>query len=147
VALERINYNYTTQDKTNWTSAASTAGFGTPGYPNSQLRADRQVQGQVTIFPAVFSPDNDGRDDFATIQYELPEPGYVTNISIFDAHGYRVRYLVQQATLSLTGQFRWDGLDDKLNRLPVGTYIVLTELFHLNGKTKKYKSVVTLVRR
>jgi hypothetical protein len=147
VALERINYNYTTRDKTNWTSAASTAGFGTPGYVNSQLRADMQVQGQVTISPAIFSPDNDGRDDFATIQFELPEPGYVTNISIFDADGYRVRYLVQQATLSLTGQFRWDGLDDKLNRLPVGTYVVLTELFHLNGKTKKYKNAITLVRR
>jgi hypothetical protein len=146
VALERINYNSTTQDKTNWTSAASTAGFGTPGYPNSQIRADVQVQGQVTISPAVFSPDNDGRDDFATIHYALPEPGYVTNISIFDAHGYRVRYLVQQATLSLTGQFRWDGLDNKSNRLPVGTYVVLTELFHLSGKTKKYKHAVTLVR-
>jgi hypothetical protein len=147
VALERINYNYTTQDKPNWTSAASTAGFGTPGYINSQLRADIQVQGQVTISPAIFSPDNDGRDDFAIIQYELPEPGYVTNISIFDAHGYRVRNLVQQATLSLTGQFRWDGLNDKLNRLPVGTYVVLTELFHLSGKTKKFKNAVTLVSR
>lgn len=147
VALERINYNFTTQDKSNWTSAASTAGFGTPGYPNSQLRADVQVQGQVTVFPAVFSPDNDGHDDFAAIQYELSEPGYVANISIFDAHGYRVRYLVKQATLSLTGQFHWDGLNDKLNRLPAGIYIVLTELFNLNGKTKKFKNAITLVRR
>src|SRR5438105_507466 len=31
IALERINYNQPTQDKNNWTSAASTAGFGTPG--------------------------------------------------------------------------------------------------------------------
>jgi hypothetical protein len=147
VALERINYNYTTQDKTNWTSAASTAGFGTPGYANSQLRADVQVQGQITLSPAIFSPDNDGRDDFTTIQYEVPEPGYVANITIFDAHGYRVRYLVQQATLSLTGRFRWDGLDDKSNRLPVGNYVVLTELFNLNGKTKKWKNAITLVRR
>lgn len=147
VALERINYNYSTQDKSNWTSAASTAGFGTPGYPNSQLRADVQVQGQVTVAPAVFSPDNDGQDDLATIHYELSEPGYVANISIFDAHGYRVRLLVQQATLSLKGQFRWDGLDDKQNRLPVGTYIVLTELFNLNGKTKKFKNAITLARR
>src|SRR5205814_1343758 len=63
IALERINYNQPTQDKNNWTSAASTAGFGTPGYQNSQFRADLQVQAQITVLPKIFSPDNDGLDD------------------------------------------------------------------------------------
>jgi hypothetical protein len=147
VALERISYNGPTQDKSNWMSAASTVGFGTPGYQHSQLIADGQVQGQVTIQPAVFSPDNDGWNDFATIAYQLSEPGYVANIRIFDVNGHRVRYLVQNATLPAAGQFRWDGLDDNLNQLPVGVYIVLTEIFNLQGKTKKFKQVVTLARK
>lgn len=147
VALERINYNEPTQDKGNWSSAASTAGFGTPGYPNSQLMADASLAGQVTVTPRIFSPDNDGFNDFATIDYQLTEPGYVANIRIFDANGRQVRYLAQNATLSTTGRFRWDGLDDKLHQLPVGIYIVLTELFNLQGKTKKFKQVVTLARR
>jgi hypothetical protein len=146
IALERINYNLPSQDKSNWSSAASTAGFGTPGYPNSQLMGDAQIQGQVVISPAVFSPDNDGFNDFAVIDYQLREPGFVVNIRIFDANGRMVRYLAQNTTLSASGRFRWDGLGDRLNKLPIGTYIILTELFNGQGKTKKFKQTVTLAR-
>jgi hypothetical protein len=147
VALERHNYNEPTQQQSNWSSAASTAGFGTPGYPNSQLMADVGAQGQVSVTPAVFSPDNDGFNDFATIDFQLPEPGYVANIRIFDANGHIVRRLAQNATLSASGRFRWDGLDDNLNKLPVGIYVVLTEFFNGQGKTKKFKQAVTLARK
>lgn len=147
IALERINYNFPTQNKNNWTSAASTAGFGTPGYQNSQLMNDVQLQAQVTVMPAVFSPDNDGWNDFATIEYQVTEPGYVANIRIFDANGRRVRYLAQNATLSAAGRFTWDGLDENRHQLPVGIYIVLTEIFSLQGKTKKFKQAVTLARK
>jgi flagellar hook assembly protein FlgD len=122
-------------------------GFGTPGYPNSQLMGDAQLQGQVAINPAVFSPDNDGFNDFAVIDFQLPTPGFVANIRIFDANGQLVRHLAQNATLTTAGRFRWDGLDDKLNKLPMGIYVVLTELFNLQGKTKKFKQAVTLARR
>jgi hypothetical protein len=147
VALERLNYNQPTQERSNWSSAASTAGYGTPGYPNSQLMADAQLPGQVAITPAVFSPDNDGFNDFAFIDYQLGEPGFVANIRVFDVNGRIVRHLVNNASLSATGRFRWDGLDDRLMKLPVGMYVVLTEIFNLRGKTKKFKQVVTLARR
>lgn len=147
VALERLNYNLPTQDKLNWSSAASTVGYGTPGYVNSQLMTDGQPQAQVAITPAIFSPDNDGFNDFAAIEYQLGEPGYVGNVRIFDANGRMVRYLVNNASLGATGRFRWDGLDDRLNKLPIGIYVVLTEIFNLQGKTKKFKQVVTLARR
>lgn len=147
VALERINYNEPTQEKTNWTSAASTAGFGTPGFQNSQFRADLQLQAQISVYPKIFSPDNDGIDDFATIHCTLTQPGYVATISIFDAAGRVVKTLIRNATLASTGLFRWDGLNDQQQRLPTGTYIILTEIFNLQGKTKKFKNVVTLARR
>lgn len=147
VALERLNYNLPTQDKSNWSSAASTVGYGTPGYANSQLMTDGQPQGQVAITPAIFSPDNDGFNDFAAIEYQLGEPGYVGNVRIFDANGRMVRHLVNNASLGAAGRFRWDGLDDRLNKLPIGMYVVLTEIFNLQGKTKKFKQVVTLARR
>ncbi len=105
------------------------------------------MQGIISISPKIFSPDNDGFDDFATISYQMTAPGYVANITIFDANGRPVRYLVKNATLALKGNFRWDGLNEKLEQLPIGVYIVFTEIFNLQGKTKKFKNVVTLARK
>jgi len=147
VALERIDYSKPAQDSHNWMSAASTAGFGTPGYRNSQFRADLQAKGMITITPTLFSPDNDGFDDFATIQYQMTEPGYVTNITFFDASGRPVRHLARNATLGREGVFRWDGLDNNRRSLPVGTYIMFAEIFNTQGKTKKIRNTVTLIRR
>jgi len=147
VALERIDYNQPTQKESNWTSASSTSGFGTPAYQNSQFKTSQQVQGGITINPKIFSPDNDGYEDYCFIQYQAPDPGYVANITIFDAAGRPVRYLANNAILGLSGNFRWDGLDDHQKKLPIGIYVILTEIFNLNGYTKKFKNVVTLGRR
>lgn len=147
VALERIDYSKPAQDSHNWMSAASTAGFGTPGYRNSQFRADLQAKGMVTIVPTLFSPDNDGLDDFTTIQYQMEEPGDVANITFFDAAGNPVRYLARNATLGREGIFRWDGLDNNRRPLPVGNYIMYAEIFNRQGKTKKIRNTVTLIRR
>jgi hypothetical protein len=144
VSLERINYNDSTQNKNNWTSAASTVNFGTPGYQNSQFRADLRVQGEITINPKIFSPDNSGIDDFITIHCRFTEPGYVTNITIFDVQGRIVRQLVRNATMGISASFNWDGLDNDQKKLPSGHYIILTEIFNLQGKTRKFKNVVTL---
>lgn len=147
VSLERIDYNQPTQLSSNWGSAASTLGFGTPSYQNSQYRADLQIKGDISAEPKIFSPDNDGFDDFVTIGYRLEEPGYVANISIYDASGRSVRSLVRNVTLSLTGSFRWDGLNDAQQKLPAGHYIIVTELFNLKGRVRRFKNVVVLGRR
>ena len=147
ISLERIDYSVATQQKDNWTSAASTAGYGTPGYQNSQFKADILMQGAISTSPKVFSPDNDGFDDMLIISYQMLTSGYVANVTIFDAQGRPVRYLAKNATLALQGSIRWDGLDDDQKPLPVGIYIVFTEIFNLRGKTKKFKNVATLARK
>jgi hypothetical protein len=147
VALERIDYNAPTQSKNNWHSAATSVGYGTPAYKNSQYRIDQQVQGEINVSPAIFSPDNDGIDDFATIDYNFPEPGYVANIIIFDASGRPVRYLQQNALCGIKGNFQWDGLGDKDQKLPIGIYIIFTEVFNLNGTTKQFKNTIVLARK
>ena len=147
VSLERIDYNGKTQTKENWHSAATSAGYGTPTYQNSQFRIDLQVQGEIKLIPEVFSPDNDGFDDFLTINYQFPERGYLATITLFDASGRPVRVLQKNALCAASGYFRWDGLNDKLQKVPVGAYVVYTEIFNLQGKTKKFKNTVVLARR
>lgn len=113
VALERIDPDGPSQNKNNWHSAASTAGYGTPGYQNSQYKQTGTINATIEINPKIFSPDNDGFDDIATIQYQLSQGGYVANITIFDAGGRPVRYLVKNDLLSNKGSWTWDGLDEK----------------------------------
>jgi hypothetical protein len=147
VSLERIDPNGPSQDAANWHSAASTAGYGTPTYKNSQYKLVNNITATIDISPKVFSPDNDGRDDIATVQYAVTDPGYIANITIFDGAGRPVRNLVLNGTMGLTGYWNWDGLNDKGLKLPVGTYVVFTEIFNLQGKKQQFKNVVVLARK
>jgi hypothetical protein len=147
IALERIDYNAATQNEDNWHSAATSVGYGTPTYNNSQYRLDLQVQGEIKLSPEIVSPDNDGIDDFATIDYSFPSPGYVANITIFDANGRPVRYLQRNGLCGIKGNFRWDGLGEKFQKLPVGIYVIYTEVFNLEGKKKQFKNTIVLARR
>jgi Lamin Tail Domain len=147
VALERVDYNGLTQQPDNWHSAAGSAGYGTPGYKNSQFYPDQQLPGEINVSPGVFSPDNDGFDDFATIEYSFPSPGYVANITVFDAGGRVVRLLQQNALCGIKGNYRWDGLGEKNQLLPSGIYIIYTEAFNLKGKKKHFKNVIVLARK
>jgi hypothetical protein len=147
VALERIDPNASSQNKDNWHSAAKDVGYGTPSYQNSQFRLDIQVQGEVTVTPEVFSPDNDGTDDLLTISYRFPETGYVMNITVFDANGRAIKALQRNAICSQQGTFRWDGLNDRFQQLPLGPYVIFAEVFNLQGKVKRFKKQVVLARR
>lgn len=147
VSLERIDPDIPAQQKDNWTSAAQDIGFGTPGRQNSQYRKDLQIQGTVTAQPEIFSPDQDGNDDFLTIHYHFQENGYVLNCKVFDAGGRVVRHLQRNLLCGLTGSFRWDGLDQNQQPLTTGPYLVFTEVFHLSGKVKRYTNRTVLVSK
>ncbi len=147
VALERIDPEAASQEPGNWHSAASTAGYGTPGYINSQYRNPVTTTAKLIASPRIFSPDNDGWEDITALQYQLTETGYVANVTIFDAAGRPVRHLVKNALLSTTGYWNWDGLNDKGEKLSVGTYIFFTEIFNLQGKRTQFKNAVQLIRR
>ena len=147
VALERIDYNAPTQQPDNWHSAATSAGYGTPTYKNSQYKINDGVSGAISVTPEIVSPDNDGIDDFATVNYSFPAAGYVANITIFDAAGRAVRFLQRNALCGITGNYRWDGLGENYQKLPVGIYIIYTAIFNLQGKQKQFKNTIVLARR
>ncbi|MEO8582992.1 MAG: lamin tail domain-containing protein [Flavitalea sp.] len=147
VALERISTDMDTQDSNNWTSASSSSGFGTPGYKNTQSSLSVSGEKQMSIEPALFSPDNDGQDDYARIKFNMDEPGYMANLTIYDLAGKRVRYLLKNEYLGSSAQYKWDGLDDNSRALPQGIYLLCAEVFNLKGKTKRFKKMITLARR
>ncbi|TDH24049.1 hypothetical protein EXU57_16335 [Segetibacter sp. 3557_3] len=147
ISLERIDYNAATRLRSNWFSAAATSGYATPAYQNSQYRADLSPPGNLSIEPKVFSPDQDGTDDFTTIKIVMGEPGYMANIKVFDASGRLVKVIAANALLSASASFRWDGLNDKMKKVPVGAYVLLAEVFNLNGKKKAFKNAIVVASK
>ena len=146
VSLERINANGISQDPGNWTSASGDAGFGTPGYTNSQTAGTQALKGGVTVEPKVFSPNFDGRDDFAFIRYQFEQPGFIASVTIYDGNGRLVRTLEYNQRLSETGQWRWDGLNDFSYPLGAGIYIISIDLFDLKGNRRKIKTPVVIAK-
>jgi Lamin Tail Domain/CHU_C Type IX secretion signal domain len=147
ISLERIDYNSNTQQQDNWHSAATSAGYGTPTYVNSQYKINETIKGDVTVTPPIISPDNDGMDDFATIAYNFSVAGNVANITIFDASGRAVRYLQRNALCGTTGKYVWDGLGEKNQLLPQGIYVMFTQVFNLQGQTKTFKIAIVLATK
>lgn len=147
VSLERISPDLPSNQRDNWTSAASTAGSGTPGYKNSQQLSSSLANGQISIDPPVFSPDNDGWQDLSRISISNLQPGTVCSIQIYDATGQQVRTLAGNVLADTNFTCFWDGLDKARKKLSMGPYIVLLNCFQLNGAQFTRKRVVTIACR
>lgn len=144
VALERLYFERPTQDENNWCSAAETAGFGTPGYENSQ-KGNAIDELEIEVYPEVFSPDNDGFDDFAEVVCNFNDEENRVNIVIFNNRGALMRCLANNVLCGKSNHFKWDGCDDKGNLLPAGMYVCVIEYWNLqSNKTKQLRKVVSI---
>lgn len=147
VSLERINPDAPTQSAGNWHSAATAAGYGTPTYKNSQMGIANATQGEVSLSQKIISPDGDGFEDFVNINYTFNQSGYAATITVYDAAGRLVNNLQRNAICGTQGSFKWDGLDNKRQALNSGVYIILTEVFALDGSKKQFKQTITLAKK
>lgn len=145
VALERLNAGLPTQDASNWHSAASSAGFGTPGYQNSQqITFTPLINIDFSVDPQIFSPDGSGTNDLLYINYSLDQPGYVANVTIFDSRGREIRKLAKGKLLASSGMISWDGTNDSGQRSAVGMYVIFIEVFNHLGKVQHHKLTAVL---
>ena len=142
ISLERISPLRKSDDVSNWTSAASAVNYATPGAENSQYRSSEREN--LTIHPSIFSPDNDGYNDFVEIHYHLASPGALGNINIYNKEGIRIRSLIINELLAMKGSFIWKGIDDWGNRVPLGYYIVEFDFIELNGNVDRQISTVVV---
>ncbi len=146
ISLERIRADEPTNDMDNWHSAASVAGFSTPGFENSQELKPSLETGEISITPAVFSPDGDGSDDALILSLIPGAAGFISNIMIFDSRGTKVRTLAANVLVGTETTLDWDGRGDNHAMTDPGIYIIYIELFNKSGIVKKFRKVVTLVR-
>ncbi len=147
VSLERIRASGPSL-ASNFHSAAGAVGYATPGRPNSQAQ-DAVGNGQeLSMVPELFTPDDDGQQDFTTLNYQLDQPGYVGSVTVYDALGQLTRRLLRNESLPTTGFVQWDGLDERGRKAAVGYYLVYIELFRPGGgERREYKKTVVVGAR
>jgi len=148
ISLERIHPQAPAAEKSSWQSAAQSVGWATPTYRNSQYTAEpRNLTEAFSLSYKVFSPDDDGVLDILYIDYNLPEPGYCANITIYDMQGRPVRDLERNSLLGVSGRLSWDGTRDNGQKVPVGMYIVYINAFNTLGDVRTCKLSCAVVKR
>ena len=147
ISLERINADRPTNESDNWYSAASDKGYSTPGYKNSQEISTSTRNENITVSPAVFSPDGDGIDDQVFLTLLPGSYGFIGNIEIYDFQGRMVSTMCSNMLLGAETILSWDGYCDNNQEAPIGIYLIYIEIFNQQGIVKKFRKVVTLARR
>ncbi|MEW5798677.1 MAG: lamin tail domain-containing protein [Bacteroidota bacterium] len=146
-SLERINPNSNSNDGRNWSSSVAKSG-ASPMQANSIYIASASSDSGVTLTPNPFSPDNDGHEDFLSINYNLPTNSATIRVRIYDVMGRLIRRLAQSEPSPSSGSIIWNGLDDDGHRVRIGMYIILFEAFdNFGGTVKTMKDVAVVARR
>ncbi|MCR6637700.1 MAG: lamin tail domain-containing protein [Sporocytophaga sp.] len=143
ISLERISFTNPTADVSNWHSAASEIG-ATPGDGNSQHFEFETIENSFSVQPLKFSPNGDGKNDFALLTYQLDNPGEIATITVFDGQGREIKKIASNQLLGNEGFFQWDGIADDQRKADTGIYMILFEIFRLNGEKQKFKKPVIL---
>lgn len=133
ISLEKIIPEALSSQRDKWTSAAESAGFGTPGLPNSQISSPT-AKGTFDLDQSWFTPDNDGKNDYLTVVYQLEEAGYFISMRIFTESGVLMAQPFSNYYVEQEGTLIWQGDDAEGMPLSPGNYAIFIEAFHTNGK-------------
>jgi len=147
ISLERISFDAPTQGSSNWHSASTVSGGGTPTFKNSQTRPSNPADDFFSIAEKTFSPDEDGFRDFLLIDYSFETQGYVAKVNIYDAKGRLVKTLFENELLGQEGSIKWNGITDEGRKAKIGIYIVLAEIFSPTKEAMQFKSTCVVAGR
>ncbi|MDR0683480.1 MAG: lamin tail domain-containing protein [Dysgonamonadaceae bacterium] len=142
VALERVDFDVPATEASNWLSATSQSGYGTPGYENSQFskKTGMEIINHSSINVEYPVMDN---GEYG-IRYQLDKQEYNCRIFIYDASGRIVKTLANNEILGSNGIIYWNGKGDSNHKLITGIYIIYTEIFDTSGNVYKFKTPVVV---
>ena len=146
VALEKIRPENKSEEAINWHSASESAGWGTPGAPNSVFVELPTTSDNVVFSSSKITPDNDGYEDFLMIQFSLTGNGNVVSVMVFDETGNYVKKIATNMLAGPEASVTWDGTADDGSPVNTGIYIIFINLYDDTGKTDKWKRVCTVLR-
>ena len=145
VSLERRSFDRPAGEAANWFSAASTAGYGTPGYANSQSSERLVEEASFTLSATLLSPDGDGYGDELEIDYSLASGDLAARAEVYDARGNMVRRLLDGALLGTSGTIVWDGRVHDGTVAPRGQYLIMITIYGLGGTQQVLRRTVAVL--
>jgi hypothetical protein len=146
VSLERVDSGKPAWETGNWHSGASTVGYATPGYANSQLLLPK-AEDEFVITPEAFTPDQDGVDDFVAITYNQRLTGSIASVRIFDVNGRLIKNVLRNQLIGTSGKITWNGSDENNEVVMTGYYLILIDTFDISGNKAQFKKKVVVVSR
>lgn len=145
VSLERRRFDRPADEATNWFSAASTAGYGTPGYANSQSSERLVEEAAFTLSSTLLSPDGDGYEDALEIAYSLASYDLAARAEVYDARGNMVQRLLDGALLGTSGTIAWDCRVHDGTMAPRGQYLIMITVYDLSGTQQMLRRTVAVL--
>ena len=141
ISLERISSERPGTDPGNWHSAASIAGYSTPGEQNSQSLRNVESGKELSLEPKVFSPDQDGYQDILQISIDTGEQGWVIRLWVTDLKGRLVRQLANNHVAGINSEYFWDGERDDGRMAGEGIFVVHLRGYHPSSGSRLNRKV------
>lgn len=145
VSLERRSADRPTNAASNWFSASSTAGYGTPGYENSQSSEWLAEETSFELSSSTLSPDGDGYQDEISIDYQLDSEELMANVRVHDRSGRLVKTLLNNGLLGSHGSLGWDGRCDDGTIALQGRYLIQITLYGIHGTQQVIRKSVAII--
>jgi len=145
-SLERINPYLYAGSPRNWGPCVAQEG-ATPGTANSILSRPAVSVAGLEVTPNPFSPDGDGRDDYAVISGSIPDQSARLKITVFDIRGRIIRTILENRFSGNRFDVVWDGADDAGKKARIGIYIIYAQAIDdLAGVLREMTTTVVLAK-
>ena len=146
ISLEKTGRCNPSEEAASWHSATESSGWGTPGKTNSVRTETIDEASSISFSSTKITPDNDGFEDFLTINLRPGGNDNIISVTVFDENGCYIRKIASNILSGSELSLIWDGTADDGSPVRSGIYIVYITWYNDTGKSERLKRICTVLR-
>ena len=141
ISLEKIDL-LGLNNSSNWTSAATSENYATPGYQNSNFYVRNLRHKNFSIPYKIVTPNSDGYHDQLIIEYNFKNVSWSGQISVLEYSGVVIHNITNNKLFGKNGSLIWDGKLSGGNKIQPGIYILFMNAYNFE-KQERIKQKIT----